>query len=139
MEWFGITCYGVADPIKDMIKEGYREPEVQPNIRNVIDGDPTKTFTELVRELDCYSGRIDGFAYRSADRLRRMRKKGMFKPVGPCEMYRFPGTDSMKYGYCDPALLGKDWYKQRVFKPNPTTEISRFLDEAKKSDKYFRM
>lgn len=138
MEWFGITCYGVPDPIKDLVRDDYHEPEDAPPSKDIVLNNPTKPLTELVKQLDCYIGPIDGYAYRSHDRLARMRIKGTAKPVGPYEMYRRPATTSMNYGFCDPDLIGKSWYKQRDFRPRPRTDIGKFLDAAKKVDKYFR-
>lgn len=82
MEWFGLTIYGVPDPIKDIMRPDYVEPTVQPHINEIIAKGSKKTFSELIAELDVYLGTADGYAYRSYDRLLRMRNKGMFKPVG---------------------------------------------------------
>lgn len=35
-----------------------------------------------MKELDCYLGPADGYAYGSYERLTRMRKKKLWKPVG---------------------------------------------------------
>lgn len=41
-----------------------------------------RPFTEAVRELDIYSGILDGYAYRSVHRLSKLKKKGFPKPIG---------------------------------------------------------
>ncbi|KAF2899723.1 hypothetical protein ILUMI_06449 [Ignelater luminosus] len=141
MEWFGITLYGFPDYFKDLMRPDYKEPEVQPDLYEVIAKGTNKRFTELVSELDCYIGRADGYAYKSYDRLIRMRKKGMFKPVGPTDMYNYPGTDFMRPGFwlADPDLKGETWYKPRTFQPKPYTEISQYVHAAKKIDKFFKL
>lgn len=63
-------------------------------------------------QLDCYIGHADGFAYRSYDRLCRMRKKGVFKQCGPTDMYQYAGADSMKPGWwmSDQQLKKEQWF-----------------------------
>lgn len=53
------------------------------NNSNVAKQDGAKpNFSQLISELDCYIGHADGYSYGSYDRLLRMRKKGIVKPVG---------------------------------------------------------
>lgn len=70
MEFFGVTQNGVSNPIKDIMREDYKEPHA-PVIK-----DKTKEidYGEELRELDCYIGHADGYAYKSNERLRYMRK-----------------------------------------------------------------
>lgn len=41
-------------------------------------------------------GRVNGFAYGSIERFVKMKRKGVVKPVGPCDTYRFPPITSME-------------------------------------------
>ncbi|KAJ8927019.1 hypothetical protein NQ314_020582 [Rhamnusium bicolor] len=130
MEFFGLTSYGFSDPIKDMMRTDYKEPDKPPT--NLLeDGDSGKNFCDRIKELDCYIGFTDGYAYKSWDRLSRMRTKYVFKPVGPYDMYRYSGATSMDYGWwqSDPVLAStlntENWYKPRVFNPITTSEMSR--------------
>ncbi|KAI4467087.1 sulfide:quinone oxidoreductase [Holotrichia oblita] len=95
----------------------------------------------MTSQLDCYVGRVDGYAYHSNDRLHRMRKKGTFKPVGPLTMYKYPGCTSMDYGWwrLDPALKDQTWYLSQTNYPQPVSEHTRFIDHQLKVYKVFRM
>ncbi|KAJ8925439.1 hypothetical protein NQ315_009272 [Exocentrus adspersus] len=129
MEFFGLTSYGVSDPIKDMMRPDYQEPTSPSD--NTLTASSDKSFCEKIKELDCYIGFTDGFAYRSWDRLTRMRKKYVFKPVGPYEMYLYPGANSMEYGWfhSDPSLdfpsSSDNWYKPRKTYPMIASDVSR--------------
>lgn len=52
--------------------------------------------TDVIRVIDCYMGRVNGFAYGSAQRFIKMKRKGVIKPVGPADMYRMPLTTSIE-------------------------------------------
>lgn len=140
MEWFGITQYGFQDPIKDMMRPDYIEP-TKPEVLDVENYNGPKRFAELVTELDVYLGHCDGYAYKSYDRLIRMRKKGMFKPVGPYDMYKYPGTRAMIFGWFieDEALKNETWFKPITTNPKPSSEMSRFVNHALKSNKFFKL
>ncbi|KAJ8975871.1 hypothetical protein NQ317_015204 [Molorchus minor] len=61
------------------MRPDYKEP-VKPPTNLLEAGDQTKSFAERIKELDCYIGFTDGYAYRSWDRLSRMKKKYVIKP-----------------------------------------------------------
>lgn len=48
----------------------------------------------IIRIIDCYMGRVNGFAYGSTQRFIRMKRKGVIKPVGPVDQYRLPPVTS---------------------------------------------
>lgn len=50
----------------------------------------------IIRQIDCYIGRVNGFAYGSIVRFGKMKRKGVMKPVGPCDIYRNPAVTSME-------------------------------------------
>lgn len=37
MEWFGLTLYGISDPIKDMMRPDYTEPTVPPTFFEAVE------------------------------------------------------------------------------------------------------
>lgn len=57
----------------------------------------------IIRIIDCYMGRVNGFAYGSMQRLIKMKRKGVIKPVGPVDQYRLP-----------PATSNEVWMKLSV-------------------------
>lgn len=140
MEFFGMTKYGVASPIKDMVREEYVEPETPPKNLLEVEDKSGQKFSERIKELDCIIGFADGFAYRSNDRMNRIKNKHIIKPFGSFDIYKYPGITSMEYGWwlSDPSLKDAEWYKPRVKRPLTTTEMSRFIDHSLKIDKYFR-
>ncbi|XP_018322029.1 uncharacterized protein LOC108734831 [Agrilus planipennis] len=141
MDWFGITCYGVADPIKDFMDPNYNEPVKMENVFEKLKRYPAGTrLNDISTDFDPYLGTCDGYAYGSFDRLDKMRKKGFLKPVGPLEMYRKSGTGQNDFGFFlkDTELMGKDWhYTKRLSRIN--SEMTNFFNECLKSNKYFRM
>ncbi|GJQ71460.1 hypothetical protein Trydic_g8749 [Trypoxylus dichotomus] len=142
MEWFGITGYGVEDPFKDMIRPDYKEPIKSRNLLKLeAAGKLNRPFYEMTSQLDCYLGRVDGYPYRSNDRLQRMRKKGTFKPIGPLSIYRYPSCTSMDFGWWqgDPALKNETWYLPHTRYPQANSEHTRFIDHQLKVYKVFRM
>ncbi|XP_050306323.1 uncharacterized protein LOC126743329 [Anthonomus grandis grandis] len=144
MEFFGLTQYGFSNPIKDMMRDDYKEPKKPPE-GEAESEKMKKSFGEKIKELDCYIGTANGFAYGSSDRLLRMRRKYMWKPVGPFEMHKYPGVNSMNYGWWnyDPALTclpaEENWYRPRVTHSITTSEMSRFINYCLTMDKYFKM
>lgn len=87
-----------------------------------------KSLPELMAQLDCYVGHVDGYAYRSYDRLMRMRKKGVFKPKGPLDIYQYPGTDAMKTGWFlnDERLKRTNWHRTVTEFRKIPTDVTRF-------------
>ncbi|XP_022911841.1 uncharacterized protein [Onthophagus taurus] len=141
MDTYGVTIFGVTDPIKDMIRKDYVEPQVQGDLIEMEkQGKLRKPFYEIISEIDCYVGKVDGYAYRSYDRLARMRKKGNFKPVGPLEMYNYAGCTSMQPGWWtgDPALEGELWWYPPYRYVKNVSEQTKFIDFALRVDKAFR-
>lgn len=37
MEWFGLTSYGFPDYFKDLMREDYKEPKIQPSLYEAIE------------------------------------------------------------------------------------------------------
>lgn len=139
MEFFGLTSYGLTSPIKELVRPDYVEPDKPPKNILEVENRGGRKFYETIKELDCYIGFADGFAYKSNDRMSRMRKKNVIKPYGSFDMYRKPAITSMEYGWwmSDP-YLSEEWYKPRSKRPLTTSEMSRFTDHCLKIDKYFR-
>lgn len=76
MELFGLTSFGVY----------YIEPVKSPKHLLEVENSGDQKFFETMKELDCYIGFTDGFAYKSNDRS-RMRKKYVIKCEGSFDMY----------------------------------------------------
>lgn len=104
-------------------------------------------------KLDCHVGNVDGYAYGSYDRLSRMRKKGVFKPIGPSDMYKYPGTDSMKYGWdqfvneatdamtrktLSPITYDKNWCRTTTEYRKLLTDVTRYYQDALLIDRCFK-
>lgn len=140
MEFFGLTRYGVTSPIKDVLRSYYIEPQKPPKNLLEVEDKSGQKFSERIKELDCYIGFADGFAYGSNDRMNRMKKKHVIKPFGSFDVYVYPGITSMEYGWwlSDPYLTD-EWYKPRVKRPLTTSEMSRFMDHCLRIDKSFQL
>ncbi|XP_063373705.1 uncharacterized protein LOC134661518 [Cydia amplana] len=150
MEFFGLTLYGPQNYIRDLIKEGYREPEckeqVEPLMQRIISQStcPEKiqrADVSVIRLIDCYIGRVNGFAYGSAQRFNKMKRKGVIKPTGPADIYRIPPTTSVEIGWwqCDPALANQTWHETNPRYPAPVSPTSLIYDQVRKNDKYARL
>lgn len=37
MEWFGLTYYGFPDDFKDLMRDDYKEPTIQPTLSEEIE------------------------------------------------------------------------------------------------------
>ncbi|XP_022122941.2 uncharacterized protein LOC110998549 [Pieris rapae] len=146
MEFFGLTLFGPQNYIKDTLRCDYKEPvskeeadcfiqkikkDLNAQGKNVNDID-------VIRLIDCYIGRVNGFAYGSAQRFTKMKRKGVIKPVGPADMYRIPATTSIDYGWWqhDPALLNTSWYITDPRRPQPASPNTLILDIVRKNNKY---
>lgn len=139
MEFFGLTSYGVSSPIKDMVRSDYVEPEKPPKNLLETENKSGQSFSERIKELDCYIGYADGFAYGSNDRMYHMKKKYVIKPFGSFDIYHCPAVTSMECGwwFSDPCLT-EAWYKPRTKCPLTTSEMSRYIEHCLHVDKNFR-
>ena len=63
--------------------------------------------------LDPYLKVGDGFSYGSYERLDKQRKKCLFKPVGPTDIYRVAPTSGQEIGFWinDDSLKDAKWMK----------------------------
>nr|XP_026485125.1 uncharacterized protein LOC113392771 [Vanessa tameamea] len=147
MEFFGISLYGAQNYIKDMIKDDYVEPlreeDVQVLMKKVIQNStmPKKIQRpdiDRMRLIDCYMGRVNGFAYGSSQRFIKMKRKGVIKPVGPADMYRLPITTSVEYGWWqhDPEINNASWHLTHPRRPQPSSPNTLILDVVRKNNKY---
>ncbi|CAG9576134.1 unnamed protein product [Danaus chrysippus] len=147
MEFFGITLYGPQNFIKDTLRSDYEEPmskeEVKPLMERIIQNStmPEKILrpdVDAIRLIDCYIGRVNGFAYGSSQRFIKMKRKGVIKPVGPADMYRIPPSSSNDYGWFhhDPEITSSSWHKTFPRRPQPTSPNTLILDIVRKNNKY---
>ncbi|KOB75669.1 Uncharacterized protein OBRU01_07462 [Operophtera brumata] len=145
MEFFGVTSYGPQNYIKDVMKAEYHEPinmedaiRVLQNVEKYSTLPKKVIYYSLIRQIDCYLGRVNGFAYGSTQRFIKMKRKGVIKPVGPCDMFKVPPTTSFEYGWWqhDAALLSKDWYRTTSRFPQQSSPNTLILDKVRKNNKY---
>lgn len=104
-------------------------------------GQSSKSLAETMAELDCYIGHVDGYAYCSYDRLIRMRKKGVFKPKGPVDIYQYPSMSSMTHGWwlTDEKLKNEKWFLPvKEYRLVPT-DVIRYYQEALLIDRCFKL
>ncbi|VVC90740.1 unnamed protein product [Leptidea sinapis] len=109
-------------------------------VRKLVGTDTDKNIDEFekIRVIDCYIGRVNGFAYGSSQRFIKMKRKGVIKPVGPGMMYRLPPATSIEYGWWqyDPVLKNKTWYITVPRRPQPSSPNTLILDKVRKNNKY---
>ncbi|XP_022828351.1 uncharacterized protein LOC111357775 [Spodoptera litura] len=147
MEFFGITHYGPQNYMHDVMIEQYQEPMIKEEVHPLMEkvkqySTLPKTIqrpdADVIRFIDVYMGRVNGFAYGSTGRFVRMKRKGVIKPTFPCDMYRFPPTTYQEVGWWlhDPALLKTDWYVTSPRFPQPASPNTLILDKVRKNNKY---
>lgn len=101
MAFFGLTRYGVSDYFKFVMRPDYKEPQEPADIlklakegiimditlgiikiiNNAV-GKLKRSFSESIKEMDVYSGLMDGYSYRSNARLHKQRDRAFIKPDG---------------------------------------------------------
>ncbi|XP_045524717.1 uncharacterized protein LOC123714497 [Pieris brassicae] len=146
MEFFGLTLFGPQNYIRDTLRSDYKEPESKEEadyfiqkIKNDLNAQGKSiNDIDVIRLIDCYIGRVNGFAYGSSQRFTKMKRKGVIKPIGPADMYRIPTTTSIDYGWWqqDPALLTTSWYITDPRRPQPSSPNTLILDIVRKNNKY---
>ncbi|KAJ8735015.1 hypothetical protein PYW08_014265 [Mythimna loreyi] len=147
MEFFGITMYGPQNSFADMMKEQYKTPTkkeaVKPLMEKIMEYStlPKKIQRpdiDVIRVIDLYIGRVNGFSYGSSERFRKMKRKGVLLPPFPCDMYRYPPTSYSEYGWWqhDPELLKTNWYETTPRYPLPAAPNTLILDKVRKNNKY---
>ncbi|PZC87311.1 uncharacterized protein LOC124640871 [Helicoverpa zea] len=147
MEYFGITMYGPQNYMHDIMIEQYQEPmskeEVKPMMEKVKEYSTLpKTIqrpdADVIRLIDVYIGRVNGFAYGSTGRFVKMKRKGVMKPPYPCDMYRLPPTTYMELGWWlhDPAIANSDWHVTKPRFPQPASPNTLILDKVRRNNKY---
>ncbi|XP_050501517.1 uncharacterized protein LOC126881336 [Diabrotica virgifera virgifera] len=139
MDFFGLTFYGSSDPFSDMVRADYIEPIAPPKNPLKAESKVKKSLSEKIKILDCYIGHADGYAYRSHERLEKMKRKYVRKPDGPIDMYNYPGTTAMEIGWwqTDTTLDSETWHKEKRY-PSTKSELSRYVEICMKKDKAFR-
>ncbi|KAL0895422.1 hypothetical protein ABMA27_011547 [Loxostege sticticalis] len=147
MEFFGVTLYGPQNYIKDMLRDEYQEPMKKEDVKPLMDKVerystmPKKIQrpdVDTIRLIDCYIGRVNGFAYGSYQRFLKMKRKAVIKPTGPSDMYRLPPVTSVDYGWWqhDPELQKVTWHHTYPRYPQPSSPNTLILDAVRKNNKY---
>ncbi|XP_013168226.1 PREDICTED: uncharacterized protein LOC106118204 [Papilio xuthus] len=132
MEFFGNTMCGPQNYMKDILKEDYHEPMTEIEVKELF-----KKLSKTYSDKDNRRG-LNGFAYGSFERFLDMKKKGVLKPIGPCDMYRLPPTSCYEFGWwlTDTSLTGENWYQVQQRYPQPASPYSLVLDKERKTNKY---
>ncbi|XP_004923020.1 uncharacterized protein LOC101745458 [Bombyx mori] len=147
MEFFGITSHGPQNYIKECLREIYKEPMTKQDCVNLMKIIEQKSLlpktiqrpdVNTIRFIDCYIGRVNGFALGSIEIFKKMKRKGVIKPVGPSDMYRIPITTSIEYGWWmqDAEVTNASWYKLEKRYPQPASPNTLILDKVRKNNKY---
>ncbi|CAG9854824.1 unnamed protein product [Phyllotreta striolata] len=137
MQFFGLTKYGYDRPIFDYAHPCYEEPSERP--KNIFQSvNKNLTLLEKMRELDPYIRNADGFAYKSINIMKAMKRKKMLKPVGPHDMYIRPITESQVYGWwmTDPLLENIEkigWIQPKKKYPYVTSEMSKYAEAMQRN------
>ncbi|XP_059048973.1 uncharacterized protein LOC131844184 [Achroia grisella] len=145
MEFFGLTTYGPQNYIQDIMNKEYEEPSSKDEVKSLmqkiimystIPKQIQRPNIDVFSLIDCYLGRVNGFAYGSAQRFIKMKRKGVIKPAGPSDMYRFPPTTAMEFGWWqyDPELTS--WHHTHPRYPQPASPNTLILDKVRKNNKY---
>ncbi|KAK2581798.1 hypothetical protein KPH14_002271 [Odynerus spinipes] len=137
---FGLTLTGYGNYFTEMLNDAYREPDKLPNIKEILEErlrrNATKSFNEVYNKLDPILGTADGFSYASYERMYLQKKKGLWKPVGPTNIYRIPATEAQEIGFWtkDSLLSDADWIKSRKNYGRRYSEISRTIHKLRLTD-----
>ncbi|CAH0406152.1 unnamed protein product [Chilo suppressalis] len=147
MEFFGYTVLGPQNYIKDIMRNDYHEPMKKEDVKKIMEKvEHDSTMPEMIKRpdvntirlIDCYIGRVNGFAYGSYQTFVKMKRKGVIKPTGPSDIYRLPPTTSVEYGWWqhDPELSNATWCQTCPRYPQPTSPNTLILDVVRKNNKY---
>ncbi|XP_072947772.1 uncharacterized protein [Epargyreus clarus] len=136
MEFFGITLFGPQNYIRDIMQEEYKEPLIKEDVEPLMEAvykystspkQIQRPDIDTIRLIDCYIGRVNGFAYGSRQTFAKMKRKGVIKPVGPADIYRMPPTTSTE---------DVEWNKTKPRYPQPSSPNTLILDKVRKNNKY---
>lgn len=104
-----------------------------PNIKEILEErlrlNKNKSFSEVYNKLDPILGTADGFSYGSNERMYLQRKKGLWKSVGPTDMYRIPTTRSQEIGFWtkDSLLSEANWIKSTKNYGRRYSEMTKYV------------
>ncbi|CAK1600181.1 unnamed protein product [Parnassius mnemosyne] len=138
MEFFGYTMCGPQNYWKDIVRENYREPTCDNDVKNVLRKISKQSGSNANELNNGYVGELNGFAYGSFQRLAKMKRKGVIKPINPFDIYRYPPTSSTEFGWWqrDTALTDATWYQAFPRYPQPVSPNTLILDKVRKNNKY---
>ncbi|XP_043498812.1 uncharacterized protein LOC122522073 [Polistes fuscatus] len=133
MEIFGLTLTGYGNYFTETLRKDYREPVILPNVKEILEErlrcNKNLSFSEAYNKLDPILGTTDGFSYGSNKRMHLQRKKGLWKPVGPTDMYRIPITTAQDIGFWteDSLLSQANWTKSTINYGKRNNEITKYI------------
>ncbi|XP_015190328.1 PREDICTED: uncharacterized protein LOC107073911 isoform X2 [Polistes dominula] len=139
MEIFGLTLTGYGNYFTETLRKDYQEPVILPNVKEILEerlrSNKNRSFSEVYNKLDPILGTADGFSYGSNRRMHLQRKKGLWKPVGPTNMYRIPITIAQEIGFwTEDALLSQaNWIKSANY-GRRNSEMTKTLHKLRLAD-----
>ncbi|XP_046831216.1 uncharacterized protein LOC124429672 isoform X2 [Vespa crabro] len=140
MEIFGLTLTGYGNYFAETLNKDYKEPVVLPNIKEILEErlrlNKNRSFSEVYNKLDSILDTTDGFSYGSNKRIYLQRKKGLWKPVGPTDMYRIPTTRAQEIGFwtMDSLLSEANWFKSTKNYGIRYSEITKTFHKLRLAD-----
>ncbi|KAL2717799.1 hypothetical protein V1478_013499 [Vespula squamosa] len=140
MEMFGVTLIGYDNYFTETLNKDYQEPVILPNIKEILEERlrryKNRSFSEVYNKLDPIFGTTDGFSYGSYKRMYLQRKKGLWKPVGPTDMYRIPTTRAQEIGFWtkDSLLSEANWTKSTKNYGIRYSEMTNIFHKLKLAD-----
>lgn len=133
MEIFGLTLTGYGNYFTETLRKDYREPIILPNVKEILEErlrcNKNISFSEIYNKLDPILGTADGFSYGSNKRMHLQRKKGLWKPVGPTDMYRIPITIAQEIGFWteDSLLSQANWIKSTINYGRRNSDMTKYI------------
>ncbi|KAF7408842.1 hypothetical protein HZH68_003768 [Vespula germanica] len=140
MEMFGLTLTGYGNYFTETLNKDYQEPVILPNIKEILEErlrrHKNRSFSEVYNKLDPILGTTDGFSYGSNERMYLQRKKGLWKPVGPTDMYRIPTTRAQEIGFWtkDSLLSEANWFKSTKNYGQRYSEMTNIFHKLRLAD-----
>jgi len=142
--FMGHTLHGYQQPIREYVNPSCRDANFgRPKLEQFLP--PTKNpnaddeeqidygrLAENFRNIDVYSGLVDGTHYGRFNRLYYQKKRHMRNPFGTEERFCVPVANNMSYGWWIRDLRELNctkWYAARERFPQIRGEMTKFVDE----------
>jgi len=139
--FLGHTLHGYQKPIKEAINPSFRDanfgrPELKQFLPPANPGEDENIdygkLAENFRNIDVYSGLVDGLNYGRYNRLCYQKLRNTRNPAGTEKRFCVPIANNMNYGWWTRDLRELNctkWYAPRQRFPQVRGEITKFVDE----------